>query len=44
MTEIGDLVSLKAFDSPDETRLFEKGKFDIVRVGGSSAIRAHTYV
>jgi hypothetical protein len=40
MTELADLVSLKAFDSPDETRLFEKGKFDIVRIGGATVGRA----
>jgi quercetin dioxygenase-like cupin family protein len=40
MTAIGDLVSLKAFDSPDETRLFEKGRFDIVRIGDATVGRA----
>jgi hypothetical protein len=40
MTEISDLVSLKAFESPDETRLFEKGRFDIVRIGGATVGRA----
>jgi hypothetical protein len=40
MTEIGDLVTLKAFDHPDETRLFEKGRFDIVRIGGATVGRA----
>jgi hypothetical protein len=40
MTEIGDIVSLKAFDSPDETRLFEKGRFDIVRIGDAAVGRA----
>lgn len=40
MTELGDLVSLKAFDSPDGTRLFEKGKFDIFRIGGTTMGRA----
>jgi C4-dicarboxylate-specific signal transduction histidine kinase len=29
MSQIGDLVSLRTYDSPDETRLFEKGRFDI---------------
>jgi C4-dicarboxylate-specific signal transduction histidine kinase len=29
MSQIGDHVSLRAYDSPEETRLFEKGKFDI---------------
>ena len=27
-------VLLKRFDQPDETRVFEKGKFEIVKVGG----------
>jgi hypothetical protein len=27
-------VILKSFDSPDETRVFEKGKFEIVKIGG----------
>jgi hypothetical protein len=27
-------VILKRFENPDETRLFEKGKFEIVRLGG----------
>jgi quercetin dioxygenase-like cupin family protein len=40
MTELGDLVALKAFDSPDETRLFEKGKFEIVRIGRATVGRA----
>jgi quercetin dioxygenase-like cupin family protein len=40
MTEISDLVSLKAFDNPDETRLFEKGRFEIVRIGGATLGRA----
>jgi hypothetical protein len=40
MTEIGNPVSLKAFDSPDETRSFKNGKFDIVRIGGATLGRA----
>jgi hypothetical protein len=40
MTEIGNLVSLKAFDSPDETRSFKNGKFDVVRIGGATLGRA----
>jgi quercetin dioxygenase-like cupin family protein len=40
MTEIGNRVSLKAFDSPDETRSFKNGKFDIVRIGGATLGRA----
>ena len=31
---------LKRFDSPDETRVFEKGKFEIVRIGGLTLGRA----
>jgi hypothetical protein len=26
-------VVLKRFESPDETRVFEKGRFELVRVG-----------
>lgn len=33
-------VELKRFDNPDEMRVFEKGKFEIVRVGGMSIGRA----
>jgi hypothetical protein len=25
---------LKRFENPDETRTFEKGRFDIIRIGG----------
>jgi len=35
-----DDVVLKRFDAPDETRVFEKGKFEIVRVGGMTIGRA----
>ena len=31
---------LKRFDDPDETRVFEKGKFEIVRVAGLAIGRA----
>ena len=31
---------IKRFDSPDETRTFEKGKFEIVRIGGLTIGRA----
>jgi hypothetical protein len=27
-------VILKRFEAPDETRLFDKGKLEIVRIGG----------
>ena len=40
MTEIGNPVSLRAFDTPDETRSFENGKFDILRIGGATLGRA----
>ncbi len=33
-------VILKSFDTPDETRVFEKGKLDIVRIGGMVLGRA----
>lgn len=33
-------VILKRFDSPDETRLFEKGRFEIVHLGGLTLGRA----
>jgi hypothetical protein len=35
-----DDVTLRRFDSPDEVRTFEKGRFEIVRVGGSVIGRA----
>src|SRR5918994_397159 len=31
---------LKSFDAPDETRAFEKGKLEIVRIGGMTLGRA----
>ena len=33
-------VILKSFDNPDETRVFEKGKLEIVRIGGMTLGRA----
>ncbi len=33
-------VILKRFDEPDEVRTFEKGKFEIVRLGGMTIGRA----
>ena len=33
-------VILKRFESPDETRTFERGKFEIVRIGGMTLGRA----
>lgn len=33
-------VMLKSFETPDETRLFEKGRLDIVRIGGMTIGRA----
>ena len=33
-------IILKRFENPDETRVFEKGKFEIVRLGGLTLGRA----
>ena len=33
-------VILKRFESPDETRLMEKGRFELVRIGGFTIGRA----
>ena len=33
-------VILKRFETPDEIRIFEKGKFEVVRLGGMSIGRA----
>ena len=33
-------VILKSFETPDETRVFEKGKLEIVRIGGMVLGRA----
>src|SRR5262249_49187051 len=33
-------VILKRFDAPDETRVFNRGKFEIVRIGGMTIGRA----
>jgi quercetin dioxygenase-like cupin family protein len=33
-------VVLKRFESPDETRLMEKGRFELVRIGGLTIGRA----
>jgi quercetin dioxygenase-like cupin family protein len=33
-------VVLKRFDQPDEVRMFEKGRFDIVHIGGVTIGRA----
>lgn len=35
-----DEVILRRFEEPDETREFEKGRFEIVRVGGLTVGRA----
>ena len=35
-----ELVVLKRFDSPDETRVFEKGRLEVVRIGGMTLARA----
>ena len=31
---------LKRFEEPDEVRIFEKGKFELVRIGGMTIGRA----
>jgi quercetin dioxygenase-like cupin family protein len=33
-------VILRRFESPDETRIMEKGKFEVVRIGGLTVGRA----
>jgi prepilin-type processing-associated H-X9-DG protein len=33
-------VDLKSFETPDETRLFEKGQIDVVHIGGLTLGRA----
>lgn len=33
-------VVLKRFESPDETRMFEKGRFEVVNIGGLTIGRA----
>lgn len=33
-------VILKRFETPDESRIFEKGRFEVVRLGGMSIGRA----
>ena len=33
-------VILKRFDSPDETKVFEKGRFDVIRLGDVTIGRA----
>lgn len=38
-SELTDIL-IKRFDSPDETRRFEKGKFDVVNLGGMVLGRA----
>jgi hypothetical protein len=41
MTPSGGLdVVLKRFDEPDETRVFDKGRFEVVRLGGVTLGRA----
>jgi len=35
-----DSVILKRFESPDETRVFEKGRLDLVHLGGMTVGRA----
>ena len=33
-------IDLKRFEEPDETRVFEKGKLEVVRIGGMTVGRA----
>ena len=33
-------LELKRFDAPDETRTFERGRFEVVRIGGVTLGRA----
>src|ERR1043165_8269099 len=33
-------VILKGFEQPDEVRVFEKGRFELIRVGGMTIVRA----
>jgi quercetin dioxygenase-like cupin family protein len=33
-------IIIKRFESPDETRVFEKGKFELVKIGGMTIGRA----
>ena len=33
-------VILKRFETPDETRIFEKGRFDLIIIGGMTSGRA----
>ncbi len=35
-----DDVVLRRFDAPDEVRVFEKGRFEVIRLGGMSLGRA----
>ena len=35
-----DATLLRRFEEPDETRLFEKGRFDVVEIGGRQIGRA----
>jgi hypothetical protein len=40
MESMMDAVLLKRFEEPDEVRVFEKGKFEIVHLGGMTIGRA----
>jgi quercetin dioxygenase-like cupin family protein len=40
MSSLTTDVILKRFEKPDETRVFEKGKFDLVHLGGMTIGRA----
>jgi hypothetical protein len=37
-------VDLKRFDNPDEVRTFEKGKFEILRIGGMANTRTRIWL
>jgi hypothetical protein len=40
MTSLADPAILRRFEEPDEVRVFDKGRFEIVRIGGTSIGRA----
>jgi quercetin dioxygenase-like cupin family protein len=40
MSSLTTDVILKRFENPDETRVFEKGKFELVQLGGMTIGRA----
>lgn len=40
MTSLADPAVLRRFDEPDEVRLFDKGRFEIIHIGGATIGRA----